>query len=142
MPSSVPATRGTSAAYAPAAPRVPVRSWLTLGRPMKILMHILEVAWQILVVAGVIAGVIAWSRRGFRVPVQIHRLALGLFIVGTLVAVGSYVTHVRSLSFTALVMLGLPISAYAGWVIAGCPPNEPENGRRMDLSRVGEHRRK
>ena len=36
MPSSVPLTRGTPAAYAPAAPRVAVRSWLTFdGRIMK-----------------------------------------------------------------------------------------------------------
>ena len=112
-------------------------------------MHILEVAWrvivvvvQVLVVVGVIAGIIAWSRRGFRIPRQIHRLALSLFIAGIVVAVGSYVAQVRSLSFTALVLLGLPLSAYVGWVIAGCPTNEPESGRRMDISRVGSRKQK
>ena len=109
---------------------------------MKILMHILEMVWQALLVAGVITGIIAWRRRDFRIPRQIHRLSLCLFVIGALVALGAYAAQVRSLSFTLLVLLGLPLSAYVGWVVAGCPPNEPKSGGRMDISGVGSDRYK
>jgi CHASE2 domain-containing sensor protein len=97
---------------------------------MNIVLKILEAAWAILCLIGIIAGIIAWQRRGFSIPRAIHIAAAALLAIGATAAVISRVMGIWSLGLTTLLCLGFPASAYVGWIVAGCP--EPESRRRRE----------
>ncbi len=101
-----------------------------------------EIILGTLCLIGLIAGVIAWVRRGFAVPRVVHVTARILVLVGVGVTAALLASGIRSLSFSVFMILGFPAWAYVGWFICGCPPEDQKRKDGYDIAQALTHDKK
>lgn len=110
---------------------------------MSEVFNIMNVALGVFALIGWLLGVVAWIRRGFTIPMLVHKMAILLEIIGVAVTVAALQLGIRSLPFVAFALLGFPIWAYAGWFLAGCPNGtQSRNESHYDISHLLSGKRK
>ena len=98
-----------------------------------IIIRVAVTAYGLAFWGSAIYSLIVGLRHGFRVPRSLHWLAFGLLLCEVLILLMSPLDISTISPLLGVILLCLPISPYAGWVISG----GPERGRDDEDKREG-----